>query len=153
MQLDLGAGDIRTEGYKSVDISDKCKPDYIWDITKLPYPKEWEGAEGVRIDNVCEHIEPYTLIKVINEIHRIMKVGGILWSRLPLLKLTEKNFDGVFTDPTHVNQFTKDTFYYWDKNHRRCKIFGKDYGIIPWTLLRNEEWKDNDKFLIVELQK
>lgn len=151
IKLDFGAGDIKTEDYLRVDISPKCNPDYVWDITQFPYPKEWEECEAVRCDNVFEHIQPYTLIKVINEIHRIMKVGGRLWLRVPLLECTPEGIYAAFTDPTHVNFFTLGTFDYWDKGHKRQTSFGKDYGIIPWKRIRNEKW--GDKFLIVELIK
>jgi hypothetical protein len=42
---------------------------------------------------------------------------------------------------------------YWNKDHARHRVYGKDYGIIGWKLVRAEEWKDNDKFLIFVLEK
>jgi len=156
LKLDFGAGDIRTEGFKAVDVSDKSNPDYVWDITNIPFPKEWEGADEVRMDNIAEHIDPKTLIKVINEINRILIPGGKLWIRVPLLTCTPDGIYRAFTDPTHVNYFTMGTFDYWDDavnaaGINRYRQFGKDYGIIPWKRIRNEEWGSN--FLIVELIK
>lgn len=149
--MNFGAGKQKIDGYKSVDISEKCNPDYVRDITKIPYPKEWEGCEKIKMDNVAEHIEPYTLIKVINECRRILRPGGKLWIRVPLLLPKHEYLMGAFTDPTHVNYFTEETFQYWDKDHPRHKVFGRDYGIEGWKLIRNE--KTPPKFLIVELQK
>jgi len=156
MRLNIGSGDQKKEGYKSVDMSDKCNPDYVWDITQFPYPKEWEGCKEVRSDNLFEHIEPKTLIRVINEIHKILMPGGKLWIRVPLLNANPLNIHRAFTDPTHCNYFTIETFDYWeDKPNQaglnRWKMFGKDYGIIPWKRIMNEEW--NKTFLIVELVK
>jgi predicted SAM-dependent methyltransferase len=151
MRLDFGSGDIRTEGYTSVDISEKCHPDYVWDIRKIPYPKEWEGCEEVRADNILEHLLPEELIAVTNEVNRIMKPGGKFWIRVPLLKLDAEHLDGAFTDPTHRNYFTMGSFDYWDIDHPRYKSYGKDYGIIPWKRIRNEDYPP--KFLIVELIK
>jgi predicted SAM-dependent methyltransferase len=153
LKLDFGAGDIKTEGYLRVDISPKCKPDFVWDITKHPYPKEWENCDEVRCDNVLEHLSPDDLIATINEIHRILGNGGRLWYRVPLLKIKDENFMGAFSDPTHRSFFTIQTPYYWAKGHKKSITFGKDYGIIPWKMKRCEEWKQNDKFLIVEMIK
>ena len=148
LKLNFGAGEQKMEDYKSVDISSKCNPDYVYDITRFPYPDEWIGADQVRCDNVLEHLDGDTMIKVINEIRRILKVGGQLWIRVPLLKMDEQHIDGAFTDPTHKNYFTIGSFDYWDKDHSRHKAFGKDYGIEPWKRIRNEDYPP--KFLIVE---
>lgn len=153
MKLNFGAADQKMTGYKSVDLSPRYNPDYEYDITKFPYPKEWEGCEEIRADNIFEHIEPYTLIKVINECRRVLKVGGKLWIRVPLLTMTEENLIAVFSDPTHLGQFTLQTFTYWDRKHFRQDWIAKDYGIEPWKLIRNEQWKDGPRFLIVELEK
>lgn len=169
LKLNMGSGDQKMEGYKSVDISDKCGADYVYDITKLPYPKEWEGVEEIRMDNIIEHLHPSDVIAVINECHRIMKPGGKLWIRVPFVNVKRftgeeslaqvikrmndilTQLDGMMTDPTHRESFTQDTFQYWDKNHLRYKSFGKDYGIIPWSLSRSEEWEQGSKFLICEM--
>lgn len=151
MKINLGCGDQKLPGYLNVDYSDKCNPDYVYDITKLPYPKEWEECEEVRCDNLLEHLDGGVMIKVINEIKRILKPGGKLWIRVPLLKLDEEHLDGAFTDPTHRNFFTIGSFDYWDRKHFRHNMFGKDYGIKPWTRIRNEDYPP--KFLIVELIK
>lgn len=153
LKLNFGCGRQHLPGYINIDISAECKPDTVWDITKSPYPIDWMGAERIEMDNLAEHIEAHTLIKVINEIHRILKPGGTLWMRTPHVRFTPEHLRAAFTDPTHINYFTLDTFQYWDKDHKRHKAFGRDYGILPWKVIRNEEWSENNIFLIVELQK
>lgn len=151
MRVDIGSGDIRTEGFLSLDISDKCKPDIVWDIKKTPWEWATEPLEYLRADNILEHLDPTDLINVINEAHRLMAPGGVFWIRVPLLKMDEEHIDGAFTDPTHRNYFTMGSFDYWDIDHQRYHSFGKDYGILPWKRIRNEDYPP--KFLIVELKK
>ena len=148
MKINIGCGKEKREGYLAVDKSAKCKPDFIWDITKTPYPKEWEGCEEIRADNIFEHIEAYTLIKVINECHRVLESGGKLWMRVP--ELREGNLMPCFTDPTHINYFTEQTFEYYEEGHKRYKAFGKAYGIIPW---KSRTQRSEKIFLIIELIK
>ena len=151
-KLDLGSGYVRRDdSWIYIDISPKCKPDYVWDITNIQYPEEWaweDKFDYIRIDNLAEHIEPYTWIKVVQELHRILKVGGILWIRVPSVKVPE----AAFTDPTHVNYFHPNTFDYYDIGHprKRWENFGKLYGIPKFKRVRQEE---KTKFIIVELQK
>lgn len=157
MKYNLGAGDLIKEGYVSVDMSEKCNPDIVADITQTPW--DWmEEADEIRLDNIAEHLYPHQLINVLNECHKKMKKGGKLWLRSPLVKLTEENLTAAFTDPTHVNYFTIGTFSYWlDEDYRpgvnRWQMFGKDYGIIPWSSGKIREWENNSIFLIVELIK
>lgn len=176
MRLNLGAGDQKIEGYESVDIAPNCNPDHLLDITKFPYPWRENSIDGIMADNIMEHIEPITFIKVMNECHRIMKPGGKIWIRVPHipikadienLEFTEKDYrylrriivrtlealNAAFTDPTHLGFFTLQTFDYWNKNHARGRTFGKSYGIISWTVIRNEIHPQQRKFLMVELQK
>lgn len=153
MKLNLGAGADKIEGFKTVDISDRYNPDYVFDITKTPYPDEWMGCEYIRADNIFEHLYPEQLIAVINECHRIMAPGGILWIRSPHVTLDPQNILGAFTDPTHRSYFTLQTFDYWDLEHKRHEWIAKSYGIIGWKRIRNEAWAQNKKFMIVELQK
>lgn len=150
-KLNLGCGEQKMDGFIGIDISSKCNPQYCWDLKKIPYPKEWaDNVDYIRADNLIEHFEPNTAIKVINEWNRILKKGGILWIRVPVLKMGEEYFEAVFRDPTHLNVFTENSFDYWDIVHSRYKNFGKDYGIVPWKRIRQVV---QGIFLIIELEK
>lgn len=150
-QLNLGCGQEKLQGYINIDISAKCKPDYVWDVTKLPYPKQWATPgtiDRIEADNLCEHIEAYTFIKVINHWYDLLKDGGKLWIKVPLCR--QDNMVATFTDPTHINFFTEGTFGYFLKGHVRHQRFGKDYGIKGWRVVDQEV---KLPFLIVELTK
>jgi predicted SAM-dependent methyltransferase len=151
MQYNLGSGDTKKEGFINVDMSPKSKPEIVADIRVIPWNWMEDEAERIEADNVFEHLSVEERIDVINECHRKMKVGGILWIRVPILKMDEKHFSGVFADPTHKCIWTMETVDYWNLNHRRHHSFGKDYGIIGWEIIRNEEW--GEKFGIIEMKK
>jgi SAM-dependent methyltransferase len=137
MKYNLGCGDEHLEGFVNVDYSVKCQPDIVADIRKLPW--DWcEDADRIEMDNLLEHIEAELAIKVVNECHRVLKPGGQLWIRVP--EVRPDNLLPCFTDPTHVNYFTDQTFGYFEKGHVRHDRFGKDYGIVGWskrTQIRN----------------
>ena len=151
LKYNLGCGDTKKPGFVNVDISDKSHPDIVADLKVFPWDWMEDGAERIESDNYLEHCTPEDLIATINEAHKKMASGGILWIRVPLLKLDAEHIDGAFTDPTHRNYFTMGSFDYWDINHQRHHSFGKDYGILPWERIRNEDYPP--KFLIVELMR
>ncbi|MBT6051432.1 MAG: methyltransferase domain-containing protein [Candidatus Scalindua sp.] len=148
MKINFGSGEKPLPGYINVDMSEKCNPDFVWDVRNTPFPEEWVGADRIEADNIFEHIEAETLIKVINECNRVLKPGGELWIRVP--ELREGNLMPCFTDPTHVNYFTEQTFGYYIKGHQRHERFGKDYNIIGWS---SREQIKNGIFLEITLKK
>jgi hypothetical protein len=149
MQIILGSGSQKEEGFISVDISDKCSPHIVADVRQ---PWEWasEPITYIKSENLLEHFTPDERIRALNEAHDRMATGGIFKITVPLLKLIEDNLMGAFTDPTHKCYFTTGTFDYWNKNHARGRVFGRDYGIKLWTIISK---KERDRFLEIELQK
>jgi SAM-dependent methyltransferase len=62
----------------------------------------------------------YPFVQVMNEIWRVMKLGGTFMSSTPAFPHA-----AAFQDPTHVNYVTPDTFgEYFDE----FKTWGKNYG-------------------------
>jgi hypothetical protein len=60
----------------------------------------------------------------MNEIYRTLKPGGIFLSRTPFYPISS-----AFTDPTHVNVITADTFpMYFDDKHNWAKMYGFNGG-------------------------
>lgn len=148
MKINLGCGKRKEAGYINVDRRPQVKPDVISDITKIPWGwAKKNQADLIRSDNLFEHIEPYTLIRVIRECHRVLKPGGILHLILPLL--ASNNLNAAFSDPTHVNYFTTETFDYYDCKHFRWKDYGRIYGIPKFERIKQER---KGRFLIVQLK-
>lgn len=97
--LNLGCGKTRIPDSIGVDrvlISDFV--DVVHDLDVLPYPFPDAYVDEIHMYHVLEHL--YNPIKKIEEIHRILKKGGILYIRVPHFSSM-----GAFTDITHVRPF------------------------------------------------
>lgn len=153
MKLNLGCGDKKKKGYINVDISPKCDPDVVADVTETP----WEFAddvERIEFDNLLEHLTRNDVINVLNECHRVLKDGGTVWIKSPAIQkdFNYQQLDAVFGDPTHRSFFTERTFDYWNKKDpmNRWHNFGKDYGIKGYSGMKKEK---NGLFIEVTLIK
>jgi hypothetical protein len=151
MKYLLGAGDTKEEGYIIVDSSSTCGADICADVTKFPWDWMEDEVDLIKSQNLLEHLSVDDRMNFFNEAWRKLKVGGVLSTHVPLLKLDEAHLMAAFTDISHKSYFTLQTFDYLDMDHQRGRIYGKDYGLKLWKKIRHEEWCD--RFLICELQK
>lgn len=106
--LHLGCGCIYKEGWINVDKSSFVKTDLTWDLEDIPWPWKTETVDKIWMDQVLEHLS--NTVKVIEEVHRILKFGGVFEGLVP--------FAGsiwAFQDPTHKAFFTERSFVYYDK--------------------------------------
>lgn len=150
-KLDIGAGAKSQEedGWETLDISPAYHPDFQHDITRFPWPFEDDTFEELACWHVLEHLPPVTMaidwdrqtvdyintrIAVMNEMHRILKPGGMVNIEVPIFPYWQ-----AMADPTHVAFFVPQTFWYFTKEehdmHRRL------YGIKRW---RMEKGKRNN---------
>jgi len=69
----------------------------------------------------------FPFIELMNEIHRVLKVGGVLLSHTPAYP-----FAPAFQDPTHVNVITEETFpvYFAGETLGRMYGFKGSFGIL-----------------------
>jgi len=149
MRINLGCGITGyKQGFLNVDISPEAKPDIVADVRIVPWTwAEINKVDYIAADNLFEHIEPDTLIKVVKECHRVLKPGGVLWIQVPIC--TADNLDAALGDPTHKNFFTLITFDYYDYKHPRWRDYGRLYGIPKWERIKQER---RERFLVVELK-
>ncbi len=122
MKLNLGCGNDIKKGWINLDISGASDVDVVHDLNKIPLPFENEKFDIVLCNDVLEHVDYHPLI---NDIHRILKSGGLLIIRVP--HFTSKSNYG---DPTHINQFSTKSFYYFTNQKkygykRDVKLFSK----------------------------
>ena len=117
MKLNLGCGNDIREGWINLDNSKSDGVDVVHDLNELPLPFEDEKFDIVLCKNVLEHVNYQPLI---NDIHRILKTGGLLGIRVP--HFTSKSNYG---DPTHIHKFSANTFYFFTER----KEFGYERDI------------------------
>jgi len=98
------------------------------DLVLGPIPFEDQSFDFVTAYDFLEHVprviylpeRRFSFIQLMNEIHRTLKPGGIFLSRTPFYPISS-----AFTDPTHVNVITADTFpMYFDDKHAWAKMYG-----------------------------
>jgi predicted SAM-dependent methyltransferase len=81
IKLNLGCGtDIRPECI-NVDVRQLDGVDVVASLDKLPFEDNY--ADWIVAQDVLEHFCRIELIEVVKEIHRVLKVGGILEMRSP----------------------------------------------------------------------
>jgi SAM-dependent methyltransferase len=106
MKINLGCGQKYLPGYLNCDVVPHVKADRYFDLNQFPYPLESDCADEIFMDNVIEHLDD--VIKVMEELHRILKVGGRLRILVPYAKT-----DWALQDPTHKHYFTEQSFNYF----------------------------------------
>ncbi|WP_367849716.1 class I SAM-dependent methyltransferase [Rhodoferax sp. WC2427] len=94
-----------------------------------------------RVIYAPSHRNPFVLL--MNEIYRVLKVGGVFLSVTPAYPHT-----AAFQDPTHVNIITEETFTcYFDDTNRWAKI----YGFNGHFKILRQEWMGAN--LVTQMQK
>ena len=110
INLNLGSGLAKLEGYINIDNREEVKPDLVCDILEgLPY--EDNTVDLVRAHDFLEHIPIGKTVAVINEIWRVLKPGAIFRSLTPDAEYGQ----GAFQDPTHVSFWVENSWLYYSE--------------------------------------
>jgi len=141
--LNIGAGTKLLSGAVNVDII-PGEGITVCDIRKgLPFDDE--SFSDVIADYVlCQICDKNDFVKVMNEIWRVLKVGGLLKMKVP-----DARFPCAFQDPMDCRYFVQETFDYFDQDHYRYKAF--NYGFKPWEIVKVE--KERTDRIYAELKK
>lgn len=97
--LDVGCGSAKTRGAIGLDISADTDADIVHDLNVFPYPIEDASFDHVLMQDVLEHVRDP--IRVVEELHRILRVDGRLQLRTP-------HFSSAlaYGDPSHHHYFS-----------------------------------------------
>ena len=114
--LDLGCGNKKRPGTIGVDYNSRVDGDISHDLNTFPYPFDTNSVDKVYIDNCLEHLN--SPLDVMEELHRILKVGGELKVIVPYFRSPS-----AFHDPTHKTFYTTLSFSYYDPDHPICKRY------------------------------
>lgn len=120
MKLNLGCGQKYLAGYVNCDVITEVKADQYFDLNLMPYPLESGCADEIFMDNVLEHLD--NIPRVMEELHRVLKVGGRLRILVPYAKT-----DWALQDPTHKHFFTEKSMNYFVEGdpynfYSRCRF-------------------------------
>ena len=117
--LNIGCGLTRIPNSIGIDVAAIPNTvDFVQDLNLLPYPFEDKTFDEVIMYHVLEHLE--SPIKVLEEIHRILRPGGHLHIRVPHFSSS-----GAFTDMTHKRPFgyySFDSFEFENDQHYYTRV-------------------------------
>ncbi|MCW2236185.1 methyltransferase domain-containing protein [Azospirillum canadense] len=155
--LDLGCGPHPKNPFSAdelfgIDVMQHASPNIrTADLAVEAIPFDSDSFDYVTAFDVIEHIPRVvylparrnSFIALMDEIHRVLKVGGLFFAQTPAYPHAE-----AFQDPTHVNIITENTFpLYFDDRHR----WASSYGFKGAFKVLSQEWRDFH--LLTTLQK
>ena len=123
--LDIGCGENKQQGFVGMDKRELDGVDIVHDLEDFPYPLEDECCLTIKGSHIYEHIKPWLSIDFMNELWRLLKVGGQL-----MLSLPYGWSYGYIQDPTHCNPANEATFTYFEKGKPLYNI----YKPKPWKI-------------------
>lgn len=131
IKLDIGCGKNKKPGFWGVDIDKKSDADIFVSALELPFGNE--SVTEIYSAHLVEHFNPEDAQKFFNEIHRVLKKGGIAglkidrdWTKIRLLK----------KDSTHKYRYNEKEILDMVKNlnFNKFKVKKKIYLLNIFTL-------------------
>lgn len=123
----LGCGKTRIPGAIGVDRTPiDGYVDVIHDLDITPYPFENNSASEIHLYHVLEHLHDPQ--KKLEELHRILIPGGILFIRVP-----HYSSMGAFSDMTHIRPFGYTSFDCFQKEN-----YHHFYTLAEFEILHKE---------------
>ena len=147
IRLDLGCGGNKAGGFVGMDQRDIKGVDIVHNVEDIPYPIPDETCLQILANHLFEHICPRKMIPMMNELWRIMKVGGQLMIGMPYA-----GSSGFWQDPSHCHAWNEATAYYFDPTPAnfaagQVNILYNVYKPLPWKIIQND-WVANGNLQI-----
>ena len=120
VRVHLGCGKVYKDGWVNCDMVKDVKADKYFDLEVFPWPLPDDYADEILLDQVMEHLS--NTLRAMEEMHRILKPGGIVRINVPYAKS-----DCAYQDPTHRKFFTEKTMDYFLEDspwnfYSRCRF-------------------------------
>lgn len=131
-KLHLGCSYKKLKGFVNVDFNKECNPDIAHDLNKFPYPFKDNEFDYILMHHVLEHLDD--TVKVLDELHRILKKGGVVEIHVPHFACNT-----AMTHITHKKAFSTRTFDIFDSKIEKYspKKFKVIYKKLIWTNSKN----------------
>jgi len=140
LKLNLGCGKLHKAGWINVDLVQPADSEV--DLAHDRWPWEDDSIDELEADNLLEHFDNDEFRYFLSEAHRVLKVGGRFWWKVPNALDWP---DGAYGDPTHKRYFVPRSFLYLDHTKSQWKVYASTYGFDPWVILTLQKVQD-DKF-------
>lgn len=116
MKLNIGSGYKKIDGYKNVDSSSLCNPDFLFDIGKDRWPFEDNCVDEIVAHHILEHLGE-EFFHCMKEMYRVCKDGAIINILVPFPR-----HDTFLIDPTHRRPILPATMAMFSKKHNQNDI-------------------------------
>lgn len=118
VKLNLGSGKRKLDGFINIDMQGRCNPDVICNLAEgIPYPDS-SVDEAIAIDFI-EHLERREVMRLMDEVHRVLKPGGKFFHRTP-----SEEGRGAWQDPTHRSAWNINTWKYYFTDPAYRDLYG-----------------------------
>ena len=104
-KLNLGCGTDIRPGWVNLDRAALPGVDTVHDLDQLPLPFADKQFDHVCARDVLEHVD---YVRLLREVHRILRVGGTLDIQVPHFTSVDN-----YIDPTHKQRFSIRTFEFF----------------------------------------
>ncbi len=119
IQLNLGCGENKLEGFTNIDVEKSTKPDMLLNFISKPLPYKTGTVTRVVLFHTIEHICKRFHSKVLLEIHRVLKPTG-------RLIITYPEFTRCFARWESNANGLKD---FWEKTLFGRQLFSSDFHV------------------------
>lgn len=137
MIVDVGCGPNKREPADiGVDMREYDDVDIVCDIEN-GIPLATGSVDRILAYHVLEHVSDLPM--VMAELHRLIGDGGVLEGKVPHFKDSD-----AYTDPTHSQYFTTQTFDYWDSSteYGGMNYFDSEFSVAnAERISRVQFWK------------
>ncbi len=137
--LDVGAGDNPQPGCMTMDKRKRDGIDVVHDCEILPWPFAANTFDKIIMSHLVEHLKPWLIIDIFDEMWRVMKPNGQLMIATPYA-----GSFGFWQDPTHIKPWNEATATYFDSD---CQLY-QIYKPRPWKIMINS-WHSNGNLEVV----
>lgn len=131
--LDIGCGTIPRNPFQAnvqwgIDIREDLDNNVkSVDLNINPIPFSDETFDYITAFDFIEHVPRviyapdcrFPFVQLMNEVWRTLKANGIFFSHTPAYP-----FRTAFSDPTHVNYITEETFQYFNNESKLASMYG-----------------------------
>jgi ubiquinone/menaquinone biosynthesis C-methylase UbiE len=145
MKINIGAGDVKLEGYVTLDYDKATDPDHVLDVEVDKFPFEDDTVETVVAHHILEHLgDGY--FHCLQELYRVCKHGAIIDIRVP-----HHRHESFAADPTHRRPITIMGLKLFSKKFNKyCReegfassrlgdYFGVDFEILDYQYIPDDK--------------
>lgn len=143
-KLVVGCGRKIKSGAINLDKQAMPGVDVVHDLEVVPYPFDSNTFDMIEAEDVLEHVTD--LVAVMEELGRILKVGGTLWIRGPHCNYPEQ----VWADPTHKRAFAPRSFDNWDPDTYDGRNYGHYFGTVKFRVMDYKEVNKGMEYTLVK---